>query len=180
MRNFIHEYYIDEKICKKLIQYHKKNKEYRAKGVTATGYNKDVKDSTDVYVYNMSNDPNIRAYFKALSTCVDNYCKIYGINQVHTSHMGNNIQHYAPGGGFKKWHCERGNLFFSGRALVYMTYLNNVTDKGETEFKYYNLKVKAKAGLTLIWPPDFTHTHRGIPSPTQHKWIMTGWFDFVV
>ena len=61
-----------------------------------------------------------------------------------------------------------------------MTYLNNVTDKGETEFKYYNLKVKAKAGLTLIWPPDFTHTHRGIPSPTQHKWIMTGWFDFVV
>ena len=37
------------------------------------------------------------------------------------------------------------------------------------------LKIKANKGLTLLWPTDFTHTHRGIIS--QHeKYIITGWF----
>ena len=48
----------------------------------------------------------------------------------------------------------------------------------KTEFKYYGKKVKAKKGLTLLWPPDFTHTHRGIPSPTEEKYIVTGWCEF--
>ena len=61
------------------------------------------------------------------------------------------------------------------RVLVFMTYLNDVPDGG-TMFKYQDLIVPAKKGLTLIWPTDFTHTHRGIPSPTQEKWIATGWY----
>ena len=64
----------------------------------------------------------------------------------------------------------------TNRALVYMTYLNTVTDQGETEFKYQKTKYKPVKGKSLIWPTDFTHTHRGIPSPTQEKWIATGWF----
>ena len=57
-----------------------------------------------------------------------------------------------------------------------MTYLNDVPDGGGTEFAYYpELKVNAKKGLTLLWPTDFTHTHRGVIS--QHeKYIITGWF----
>ena len=60
-----------------------------------------------------------------------------------------------------------------------MTYLNDVEDKGETEFVLQNLKVKAEKGKTLIWPADWTHTHRGIISPTQEKYIVTGWFNFM-
>ena len=37
----------------------------------------------------------------------------------------------------------------------------------------------AKKGKTLIWPSDFTHTHRGQKSPTQEKYIATGWFNHV-
>ena len=91
---------------------------------------------------------------------------------------GNKIQYFKRNGGFFSWHCERGNRYFATRAIVYMTYLNTVKDKGETEFKYYGKKVKAKKGLTLLWPPDFTHTHRGIPSPTEEKYIVTGWCEF--
>ena len=29
--------------------------------------------------------------------------------------------------------------------------------------------------MTLIWPADWTFTHRGVPSPTQEKIITTGW-----
>ena len=56
-----------------------------------------------------------------------------------------------------------------------MTYLNDVEDGGGKEFKYQKLRFNAKKGTTLIWPPDFTHTHRGVISPTQEKYISTGW-----
>ena len=58
-----------------------------------------------------------------------------------------------------------------------MTYLNDVPDGG-TEFLYQNIKTKAQKGLTLIWPAHFTHTHRGIVSKTQPKYIITGWWSF--
>ena len=59
-----------------------------------------------------------------------------------------------------------------------MTYLNNVEDGG-TIFKYQNIKTKAKKGLTLIWPSDFTHTHKGEISNKKHKYILTGWLGFI-
>jgi hypothetical protein len=60
-----------------------------------------------------------------------------------------------------------------------MTYLNDVDEAGETEFLYQEIKFKPKKGLTLIWPADWTHTHRGIPSLSEEKYIITGWFNFV-
>ena len=59
-----------------------------------------------------------------------------------------------------------------------MTYLNDIEDGGETEFFYQKLKVKPQKGLTLIWPVDWTHTHRGVPSMTEEKIIATGWYYF--
>ena len=59
-----------------------------------------------------------------------------------------------------------------------MTYLNDVIDGGETEWYYQNIKIKPERGLTVIWPSDWTFTHRGNTSPTQTKYIATGWFNF--
>ena len=60
-----------------------------------------------------------------------------------------------------------------------MTYLNDVIKiGGETEWYYQNYKVKPKRGLTVIWPTDFTHTHRGIPTVEEKKYIFTGWYVF--
>jgi hypothetical protein len=59
-----------------------------------------------------------------------------------------------------------------------MTYLNDVHDGGETEFLHQKVIVPARKGLTLIWPADWTHVHRGIVSPTEEKYIIGGWFNF--
>ena len=56
-----------------------------------------------------------------------------------------------------------------------MTFLNDVPNGG-TMFKYQNITVPAKKGLTLIWPTDFTHTHKGEISKTHEKYIVTGWY----
>ena len=59
-----------------------------------------------------------------------------------------------------------------------MTYLNDVTDAGGTEFFHQDTTVTPRKGLTLIWPSDWTFTHRGVPSPTQEKIVTTGWFNY--
>ena len=43
--------------------------------------------------------------------------------------------------------------------------------QGNDSIKYQNIKTKAKKGLTLIWPSDFTHTHKGEISNKKHKYI---------
>lgn len=92
-----------------------------------------------------------------------------------------NFQHYRPNEGFLAWHTERMSYFEPAvsRHLVFMTYMNDVTDEGETAFLHQNIKIKPEKGLTIIWPADWTFVHRGITSPTQHKFIVTGWYNFV-
>jgi hypothetical protein len=59
-----------------------------------------------------------------------------------------------------------------------MTYLNDVPDAG-TEFKYQKITTQAKKGLTIIWPSDWTHTHKGQISDVNEKYIITGWYSFI-
>jgi hypothetical protein len=91
-----------------------------------------------------------------------------------------NIQFYPPGGGYKAFHTERvsATLPNATRHLVFMTYLNDVYDAGGTEFIHQRLVVSARKGLTLIWPVDWTHTHRGIVSLTEEKYVITGWLNY--
>ena len=59
-----------------------------------------------------------------------------------------------------------------------MTYLNTVPDGG-TEFVYQNKVIQAVKSKTLIWPADWTHTHRSQISSTTEKYIITGWINTV-
>ena len=59
-----------------------------------------------------------------------------------------------------------------------MTYLNDVKDGGGTEFYYQNQIVKAQKGLTIIWPSEWPHVHRGLISNSETKYIATGLYGF--
>tara|TARA_R110000803_G_scaffold210089_2_gene281018 strand:+ start:691 stop:1332 length:642 start_codon:yes stop_codon:yes gene_type:complete len=178
----------DLSICDRLIDYID-SKSAIISGVTDAGtvYQggkkqvvKGVKDSTDRsldFKYQVCVD-----YSTMLQKCLDMYLREFKFaNQVSKFTDGidtGNVQKYPKGGGYHQWHAERGCMHNANRHLVYMTYLNDVSDGGETEFFYQKLKVKPKKGLTLIWPVDWTHTHRGVPSMTEEKYIATGWYTF--
>lgn len=87
-----------------------------------------------------------------------------------------NLQHYKPGDAFYGWHCERAGLPNSSRVLAWMVYLNTVEDNGGTQFFYQSHIEKPEQGKLIIWPSDWTHLHRGIPSLTESKYIFTGWY----
>jgi len=185
MESFIKQYTIKPKLCNQLIKYYKDSSEYKTTGkhliaeTQTLGVDKKAKDSIDVTFFNSSKDKTIQEYFDKLSGMVQSYVKEFNLSfNVRTCVSGTNIQFYPKHGGFKTWHTERTTLKNTQRALVFMTYLNDVNDGGETEFLYQKIKIKPRKGLCLIWPTDFTHTHRGIPSPTEEKMIVTGWFDF--
>ena len=181
--NFLHcEYLNNSSVCDSLIEYHKKS-EHKRKGRIGLGINFDskIKDSTDVSLQNGIEKNNYYAellpvitnYKNKFEFC-DNYAK-WGIAETV------NIQHYSPGQSFSTWHSENVSkeLPSAYRMLVFMTYLNDVTDGGETEWFYQKIKLQPKKGLTAIWPADWTHTHRGIPSSSQDKYIITGWFSYI-
>ena len=177
MENFIMQFEldsIDSKICDDLIEYHKDNTDYKSKGETLY---KNDKKSKDVHVGGNCQHPVIQKYMRYIIECTMAYKMRYdyALHELNLAE-GFNIQYYPPEWGFPKWHNERSMQLTHQRALVFMTYLNDVEDGGGTEFKYQKLRFNAKKGTTLIWPPDFTHTHRGVISPTQEKYISTGWW----
>ena len=177
--NFIKEFNFSEEdmpICDALIEYHKNNMEYKYAG-RSIGANS-AKKSTDVTVYPASQNPFVLSYKKLLFGYMKEYLAAYDnpLGEL-TIADGFNIQHYNPTEGYLNWHSERSIHLTHQRALTFMTYLNDVEDGGGTEFKYQGLRHNAKKGKTLLWPSDFTHTHRGQVSPTQEKYITSGWFN---
>ena len=49
----------------------------------------------------------------------------------------------------------------SKRFLVFILYLSDVEEGGETGIPRYNIKCKPKAGRLLMFPPFWTHPHQG-------------------
>jgi hypothetical protein len=187
--NFIGEGFIkDLSICDELIKYFNES-DKKCDGVVGTQKNGvmvdvSIKKSTDILLSEIPDENLICNYVKGLQSVLDPYMEKYKFCNAYarfTITEDVNVRCYKPNEGFYQWHTERYNNSYpnASRHLVFITYLNDVDDGGETEFYYQELKVKPRKGLTLIWPADWTHTHRGVTSPTQEKYIVTGWFSYV-
>lgn len=92
-------------------------------------------------------------------------------------------QMYKQGrGGYPYWHSEvypqMPHNDALHRILLFMFYLNDVEEGGETEFYYQKMKVQPKQGTMVIAPAYFTHTHRGNIPKSGNKYILTSWVLF--
>ena len=145
------------------------------------GPNKRLKDSLDLSIDSINPPPVLNRLLATLGLCLNDYLSNYEFaNKVAEFKIREdfNIQFYKPGSAYWVPHFERANAESSCRHLVWMVYLNDVDDGGETHFFYQDVKIKPKAGRVVIWPTDWTHTHRGLPSASQEKYIATGWYGF--
>ena len=91
-----------------------------------------------------------------------------------------NLQRYQSGEHFSLLHTERSSLNTLHRLFAWMTYLNDVDveNGGSTSFSHYGVEVQPRKGLTLIWPAEWTHAHRGQVVQEGSKYIITGWMHF--
>ncbi len=92
--------------------------------------------------------------------------------------MGYNLQRTNPGE-YYHWHVDSGPGQFSQRQLVAIWYLNNVEgNNGETEFYFQNISVQPQTGKLILFPPFWTHVHRGKVLTSGVKYIATTWVCF--
>tara|TARA_B100000902_G_scaffold390126_1_gene438521 strand:+ start:552 stop:1160 length:609 start_codon:yes stop_codon:yes gene_type:complete len=111
-----------------------------------------------------------------MQKCVNHYLKEF-------PPLGNNrflindfkIKKIPEGCGFHNWHFEDNNIQNANRYFVVQIYLNEEFEGGETEFLYFNQRIKPKEGRLIIFPCAFTHTHRGNPPIGGTKYIASTW-----
>jgi len=193
MNNFVEISYLsDVSICDELIKWFQENKENHSSGVVSKSLgNESVTDSSskvstdfcfnadDVIGKNHFNGGLVlTTYLKELQEALEEYINVYPFcNKGHPFSIDMvNIQYYKPYQGFKKLHYERSHKNNFCRHLTFMTYLNSLEDGGGTEFVYQRKVINAVKGKTVIFPADWTHVHRGVISPTEEKYIITGWY----
>lgn len=190
--NFIHEQFVeDTSLADKVVDYFHSNPEGRAKrdGIfkkshgDAENYTNDlIKKSTDMLVTSDGHE-TIFEFLKQLQIVLDEYIKIYPFCNAYAKfelEPGFNIQYYKPYEGYFAYHTERIGAapIYSLRNLAFMMYCNTIKKRGGTEFVHQDVVCKPEKGKIVIFPTDWTHTHRSITSP-ESKMIVTGWYGYV-
>ena len=183
--NFIGSWIIDPALCEQIIEYFEKNQQKQHQGSTTGGLNLEAKNRQDITLSpNELTLPENKIYIKYFESLFECY-KDYNLQWPFLSGLVNhvdigkfNIGKYMPGQHFQQTHCERSGLSSLHRLFAFMTYLNNVEEGGSTYFNHYDLNIKPKKGLTLLWPAEWTHSHKGNILKSGVKYIITGWLIF--
>jgi hypothetical protein len=123
-----------------------------------------------------------RMFFDGLQRCYDAYTEQFSVlRDGKITGTAMKMQRTDPGGGYHVWHGEQGNGEHADRVLVYMLYLNTLTQEeaGETEFLYQQRRLQPTENTMVLWPAAFTHAHRGnTVFGERSKYIVTGWFYY--
>ena len=138
-----------------------------------------IKRSTDLV---MSGKPDWqdldRELFRSLNLALGEFKESYPFFAGPFKDMGYAMQRTDPGE-FYHWHIDGGSHEFAARQLVAIWYLNDLEDQGgETEFQYQQVRITPQAGTLLLFPPFWTHLHRGSTVLSGQKYIATTWVVF--
>lgn len=66
----------------------------------------------------------------------------------------------------------------ANRYLVLLWYLNDVGEGGETVFRQLDVKVAAREGRLLMFPPYWMYQHAGLPPLDGEKYILSTYLLF--
>ena len=186
--NFIGSWMIEpESISHNLITYFESNKDKQKEGVITGGRNINAKNSIDISMspkeIKLPGNEAFDEYFKNLFSCYGDYIEQWPFltNFAENLQIGDfNLQRYQSGQHYQGIHTERSSLGTLHRIFAWMTYLNDVDKEkgGSTFFSHYDLEIQPKKGLTLIWPAEWTHAHKGSLLHADSKYIITGWMHF--
>lgn len=169
---------------------------YKSQGLTrrgqsGVGVDSEVKNTSDLDIFNFQElrdkyDDTINQVFNECLT--EEYLGKLPYQEEFSKHMLfysptfyeiMQIQKYDQNSGhYNGWHAETGNFEMSKRLFVFILYLNDVEEGGETELLYTGLKVKPKKGQLLIHPASYPFVHKGHTPISNHKYIVTTWLSY--
>jgi len=139
----------------------------------------DIKRSTDLVISGKAHWKDVdRALFSSLAGALSVMRSQHTFFHGRFKDYGYAIQRTQAGEYFH-WHVDSGSHSFADRQLVAIWYLNDVEGPGgNTEFKHQAISVKPETGKLLLFPPFWTHEHRGVKLEHGVKYIATTWVLF--
>lgn len=167
--------------CKHMIEQFESHKDDQYLGRIGQQATEDIsiKKSTDMVVSGKPHFKDIDAVlFNSIKTALVEFREAYPYFKGPFKDMGYAIQRTNPGEHYH-WHIDGGSHDFSQRQLVAVWYLNDVAGPGgETEFSFQDIKVTPQQGKLVLFPPFWTHEHRGVTLKKGVKYIATTWVVF--
>ena len=138
-----------------------------------------IKKSTDLVVSGKAHWKDVdNNLFRSLGMALNEFKQKYEYFKGPFKDNGYAIQRTNVGEHYH-WHIDGGSHDFAQRQLVAVWYLNDVPGPGgETEFLFQDIKVTPKKGRLVLFPPFWTHEHRGVTLQKGVKYIATTWVVF--
>jgi hypothetical protein len=168
-------------ICAEMIRRFEEHRDeqYAGRLGQQAGRDRSIKKSTDLVVSGKPHWADIdRELFRSLGLAIREFRETYPFFKGPFKDSGYAIQRTNPGE-YYHWHIDGGSHEFSQRQLVAVWYLNDVEGPGgETEFSYQDVRIRPEAGKLLLFPPFWTHEHRGVTLKHGVKYIATTWVVF--
>ena len=177
--NYVEEYHnnLSKDFCQHVIRKFDCSKD-TTPGLSGRGLDINIKDSTDLYL--TDNDDwkeEDETFFKALKEPMDSFQKKYIFKRLSqkydTFDTGYQIQRTTPLQKGYTWHHDGYAQAGAMRLATYLWYLNTIDEGGTTEFDEGH--IKPEEGKLIIFPPFWTHFHKGNPPRKMNKYIVTGW-----
>lgn len=172
---------LPERVCKDTVERFEASVDEHYDGHVGQSVSKDrsVKRSTDLVISGKDHWKDIdRFLFRSLAGALSALRDRHPFFGGAFKDMGYAIQRTLPGE-YYHWHIDGGSHTFSHRQLVAIWYLNDVEGPGgQTEFRYQNVAVTPREGKLILFPPFWTHEHRGVRLERGVKYLATTWVVF--
>jgi len=167
--------------CNNMIERFENSSEDHYQGRIGQKFRQDttIKKSTDMVISGKEKWKDVdELLFTSLAKALSKIKKQFDFFSGPFKDVGYAIQRTNPDE-YYHWHIDGGSHQFSDRQLVAIWYLNDVDGPGgETEFLNQNVKVKPETGKLILFPPFWTHEHRGVKLQKGVKYIATTWIVF--
>ena len=168
-------------VCAEIVRRFEANPEHQYQGRIGQTQSRDlsIKRSTDMTVSDKPQWKDIdHILFRSMGAALGRIRERFPFFKGPFKDMGYAIQRTNPGE-YYHWHIDGGSHEFSYRQLVAVWYLNDVPGPGgETEFLFQGVKVRPEQGKLVLFPPFWTHEHRGVTLQRGVKYIATTWVVF--
>jgi hypothetical protein len=167
--------------CQEMIRRFEANPQQQYEGRIGQRAAKDrsIKKSTDLVISNKSDWKDVdNILFKSLAVALREIKQRFPFFKGRFKDVGYAMQRTLPGE-YYHWHIDGGSHSFSQRQLVALWYLNDVEGPGgETEFLFQEVKIPPEEGKLILFPPFWTHEHRGVTLEKGVKYVATTWVVF--
>lgn len=116
---------------------------------------------------------------KNIGVYIDKYRSMMNLGKADRSFLTPPLlERIMPGQGYN-WHIDAGPVGTEGRLISGLLYLADVEEGGATEFPYQQVGIKPTQGLMVLFPPFWTHLHRGAEVVKGTKYNITNYLHLL-